>query len=137
MLTQTAKSIFKKKIEPLDAISVSKAFASRSAIRVHTPTFALNVMKWKPDSPPLSKTTQQPVTNYRASVITGKKALGKLAVPRNRARRRILSAAQHCFPEHAIPGKLGTLFRMMGLRSQLLASQYWVGLYNFKIGFGG
>lgn len=108
MLTQTAKSIFKK-IEPLDAITVRNAFASRSAIRVHTPSFSLNVVKWS--TTPLTKSTQEPVTDYRATVITGKKALGKSAVVRNRARRRIISAAQNCFPGHAIPGKLGTLIR--------------------------
>ncbi|CAO3686942.1 unnamed protein product [Umbelopsis ramanniana] len=110
MLTQTAKSIFKK-MEPLDGNSIRHAFTSRMAIRVHTPSFSLNVLKWPKESmpndsslPPLAKPSQQPVLHYRASVITGKKALGKSAVARNRARRRILSAAQHSFPDCAIPG---------------------------------
>ncbi|KAI8581309.1 hypothetical protein K450DRAFT_197760 [Umbelopsis ramanniana AG] len=104
MLTQTAKSIFKK-IEPLDGMSIRHAFTSRMAIRVHTPAFSLNVLTWPTHSaPPLTKASHQPVLHYRASVITGKKALGKSAVARNRARRRILSAAQHSFPDGAIPG---------------------------------
>jgi ribonuclease P protein component len=115
MLTQTAKSIFKK-MEPLDGNSIRHAFASRMAIRVHTPSFSLNVFKSPneslpndPSLPSLDKSSQQPVLHYRASVITGKKALGKSAVARNRARRRILSAAQHSFSDCAIPGKFGTL----------------------------
>jgi ribonuclease P protein component len=109
MLTQTAKSIFKK-IEPLDGISIRHAFTSRMTIRVNTPAFSLNVLKWPThSSPPLTKASHQPVLHYRAGVITGKKALGKSAVARNRARRRILSAAQHSFPDCAIPGKFGTL----------------------------
>lgn len=111
MLTQTAKSILKK-MEPLDGNGIRHAFTSRMAIRVHTPSFSLNVLKWPNDSSPPSLATpsQQPVLHYRASVITGKKALGKSAVARNRARRRILSAAQHSFSDCAIPGKFGTLW---------------------------
>ena len=112
MLTQTAKSIFKK-MEPLDGNSIRHAFTSRMAIRVHTPSFSLNVLKWPNEASPNdsspAKPSQQPVLHYRASVITGKKALGKSAVARNRARRRILSAAQHSFSDCAIPGKFGTL----------------------------
>ncbi|ORY96696.1 hypothetical protein BCR43DRAFT_492120 [Syncephalastrum racemosum] len=38
------------------------------------------------------------------TIITGKKNLSKLAVYRNRARRRITAAAQLVFPQHALNG---------------------------------
>jgi ribonuclease P protein component len=95
MLSQAGRSIYKK-ILPIDGNTVKNTFNSKVAIRVHSPAFSVNVVKCPPT---LSN------KHYRASVITGKKALGKSAVIRNRARRRIISAARQCFPTYAMPGK--------------------------------
>ncbi|KAG2174960.1 hypothetical protein INT43_006022, partial [Umbelopsis isabellina] len=84
-----------KKILPIDANTVKTTFNSKAAIRVYNPAFSLNVVKASP---------KLPNDQCRASVITGKKALGKSAVIRNRARRRIISCARLCFPQHATPG---------------------------------
>lgn len=96
MLTQAGKSICKK-ILPIDANTVKTTFNSKAAIRLYNPAFSLNVVKGSP---------KLPNDQCRASVITGKKALGKSAVIRNRARRRIISSARLCFPKYATPGKI-------------------------------
>ncbi|KAI9592631.1 hypothetical protein BDF19DRAFT_498443 [Syncephalis fuscata] len=97
----TAKSENNKLIYSLDRNSFLPMMSGRLP-RYHSNTFVLAARPWSNRKPPVDRKSGQPITGQRVGYLASKKTISKLAVKRNRARRRLTAAAYEILPTHAI-----------------------------------
>ncbi|KAI8056995.1 hypothetical protein BDF22DRAFT_220543 [Syncephalis plumigaleata] len=88
--------------------------------KFHCDLFVLAARPWPNNNAPIDKKTGQKITSQRIGYLTSKKKISKLAVKRNRARRRLAAAAFDILPKYA---KSGYDFLLIA-RSEVLTADY-------------
>ncbi|ORZ09496.1 hypothetical protein BCR42DRAFT_423527 [Absidia repens] len=88
-----------KKVHALTTATLTSIFSKPTRLYSHNDCFNIKAFPWKSIPQGLD-----PVNDYRASFIAGKKALGKLAVYRNKAERRVKASISTIFPNDALKG---------------------------------
>ncbi|CAO3595527.1 unnamed protein product [Absidia cylindrospora] len=88
-----------KKVHSLATTTLATIFSKPTRLYSHNECFNIKAYPWKSIPQGLD-----PTSDYRASFIAGKKALGKLAVYRKKAERRVKASISTIFPNDALKG---------------------------------